>query len=54
MHCPVFDRTVVFGSVIMKKINSWYMGPVMGAISDCHGLPVIQLRRKAKAMNDAT
>ena len=44
---------MVFGSVIMKKIKSWYIGPVIGAISDCHGLrAVIQLRRNAKAMND--
>ena len=25
--------TVVFGSVIMKKMKSWYIGPVIGAIS---------------------
>ena len=25
------------------------MGPVSGAISDCHGLPVMKLRKKAKA-----
>ena len=33
--------TVVLGSVIMKKMKSWYIGPVSGAISDCQGLPVI-------------
>src|SRR5213596_1624696 len=26
--------TVVLGSVIMKKMNSWYIGPVSGAISE--------------------
>jgi hypothetical protein len=26
-HCPVFERTVVLGSVIMKKMKSWYIGP---------------------------
>ena len=54
MHCHFFVRTVVFGSVIMKKMKSWYIGPVIGAISDCQGLPVNQLRKKPKAMNDAT
>ena len=32
--CPRLECTVVFGSVIIKKINSWYIGPVMGATSD--------------------
>jgi len=26
-------RTTVRGSVIMKKMKSWYIGPVIGAIS---------------------
>ena len=26
----------------------------MGAISDCHGLPVIQLRRNANTKNETT
>ena len=26
-------RTIVRGSVIMKNTNSWYIGPVIGAIS---------------------
>ena len=47
-------RTVVFGSVIMKKMKSWYSGPVIGEISDCQGLPVIQERRSAKAKNETT
>ncbi len=42
------------GSVIMKKMNSWYIGPVIGAISDCHGLPVSALRRNAKTTNAPT
>ena len=28
----------------MKELKSWYMDPVIGAISDCQALPVIQLR----------
>ena len=54
MHCPHFDRTVVFGSVIMKKTNSWYIGPVIGANSDCTGVPMMKLRNRAKTRNDAT
>ena len=54
MHCHFLDFTVVFGSVIMKKTKSWYIGPVIGAISACHGSPVIQLRKNANAKNDAT
>src|ERR1700712_4791882 len=30
------------------------MGPVMGAISERHGSPVIQLRSRAKARNEST
>jgi hypothetical protein len=31
--CRRRPRTTVRGSVIMKKMNSWYIGPVIGAIS---------------------
>src|SRR5215213_348610 len=54
MHCHFFDRTVVFGSVIMKKTKSWYIGPVIGEISERHGSPVIQLRKNANAKNEST
>ena len=54
MHCHFVDFTVVFGSVIMKNTNSWYIGPVIGEISDRHGSPVIQLRRNANAKNEST
>ena len=47
-------RTVVFGSVIMKKTKSWYIGPVIGATSASHGWPVSADRRTEKARNDAT
>ncbi len=46
--------TVVLGSVIMKKMNSWYIGPVSGAISASGGPPVIELRTRANAMKHAT
>ncbi len=36
---PQTGLTLVFGSVIMKKMNSWYIGPVMGATSLSHGMP---------------
>src|ERR1700730_8478571 len=53
-HCPDFERTVVFGSVTMKKMNSWYMGPVIGATLASQGLPVRALRRIENSRNDAT
>jgi len=31
--CGTLPFTVVGGSVIMKNVNSWYIGPVIGAIS---------------------
>ena len=44
MHCPSFERTVVFGSVIMKKMKSWYIGPVIGAASAQYEWPVTSER----------
>ena len=35
---------MVFGSVIMKKMKSWYIGPVIGATAASHGVPVTALR----------
>ena len=46
--------TVVFGSVIMKKMKSWYIGPVSGAISASSGPPTIRLRTAASATKHAT
>ena len=46
--------TVVLGSVIMKKMNSWYIGPVIGAISASSGPPTIQWRSAASATKPAT
>jgi len=46
--------TVVLGSVTMKKMNSWYIGPVSGAISASSGPPVIMLRTVASATKHAT
>jgi len=46
--------TVVLGSVIMKKMNSWYIGPVIGAISASSGPPTIQWRSTASATKHAT
>ena len=43
-----------FGSVIMKKMYSWYIGPVIGATSLTQGWPVRSERIVAKARNDAT
>src|SRR5690242_7073298 len=51
---PRLPLTVVFGSVIMKKMNNWYIGPVSGEISASHGFPVIQLRTNARARNEPT
>ena len=39
-HWPHLVRTVVFGSVIMKKTKSWYIGPVIGATAASQGSPV--------------
>ena len=52
--CAHFARTVVFGSVIMKKMNSWYIGPVIGAISLRTGWPMMLARTTARIRNDAT
>src|SRR5438094_131513 len=41
--------TVVLGSVTMKKMNSWYIGPVSGAISATSGPPLIELRSRGHA-----
>ena len=46
--------TVVLGSVIMKKMNNWYIGPVSGAISASSGPPTIELRTRASATKLAT
>ena len=46
--------TVVLGSVIMKKMNNWYIGPVIGAISASSGPPTIQWRSAASATKPAT
>ena len=43
MIWPRLELTVVFGSVTMKKMNSWYIGPVIGATVASHGLPVMAL-----------
>ena len=51
---PPLRCTVVFGSVIMKKMKSWYMGPVIGATSAGQGWPVTAARSTEKARNDAT
>ena len=48
--CPVFDRTATFGSVTMKKMKSWYIGPVIGASVAGQGVPVMPLRTNAKTM----
>ena len=53
-HWPHLARTVVFGSVIMKKTKSWYIGPVTGATAARKGSPVIALRTPEKAKNEAT
>ena len=37
--CFRLPRTTVRGSVIMKKRNSWYIGPVIGASSGSNGCP---------------
>jgi hypothetical protein len=37
--CLPRPRTTVRGSVIMKKMNSWYIGPVIGASSGSTGWP---------------
>ena len=37
--CFCRPRTTVRGSVIMKKTKSWYIGPVIGAISGSSGWP---------------
>src|SRR2546430_8651019 len=49
MILPRTELTVVLGSVTMKKTNSWYIGPVSGAISASSGPPVITLRTPASA-----
>ena len=54
MHCRVFVLTVVFGSVTMKKMKSWYIGPVIGATIDTHGFPVTALCTSDSNKNDAT
>src|SRR4030095_5179121 len=53
-HWPPFDRTVVFGSVIMKKMKSWYIGPGIGAPAASHGVPVTALRTNENAKNAIT
>src|ERR1051325_8392071 len=46
--------TVVLGSVTMKKMNSWYIGPVSGAISASSGPPLIELRSAASTRKQVT
>ena len=53
-HWPHRERTVVLGSVIIKKTNNWYIGPVIGATSANHGWPVIQLLRNANKKKEIT
>jgi hypothetical protein len=38
----------------MKKMNSWYIGPVIGATFASQGLPVRALRTSENSRNDAT
>ena len=38
----------------MKKMKSWYIGPVIGATSARNGWPVTVARTKAKTMNAMT
>ena len=52
-HCFVRLRTVVFGSVIIKKMKKLVHGPVR-AISGQPGTAGNQLRTKANAINDST
>jgi hypothetical protein len=51
---PRFELTVVFGSVIMKKTKSWYIGPVIGAISVTKDAPVNCVRTNEKTRKAAT
>src|SRR5690349_8465343 len=53
-HCPHVDRTAVLGSVTMKKMNSWYIGPVIGATLASHGVPVSAVRTNENSRNEAT
>ncbi len=54
MAAPSGDATVVLGSVIMNSANSWYIGPVIGAISATYVLSVTSARTKANTKNPAT
>src|SRR5262249_51650064 len=38
----------------MKKMKSWYMGPVRGATSESQGWPVTAARTTENARNEAT
>src|SRR5918993_5274538 len=51
---PRAERTVVFGSVTMKNVKSWYIGPVIGATFASHGVPVMALRTNENSRNDST
>src|SRR5687767_11444958 len=53
-HCPHRDFTVVFGSVTMKNVNSWYIGPVIGATFASQGVPVTAARTSENSRNEAT
>ncbi len=45
---------MVFGSVTMKKMKSWYIGPVIGAAAASQEWPVSAPRTAAKARNETT
>src|SRR5580698_2951091 len=53
-HCQRTDFTVVLGSVIMKKMKSWYIGPVSGATSARNESPTITLLSAENTMNEIT
>jgi hypothetical protein len=53
-HWPHTGRTVVFGSLTMKKMNSWYIGPVIGATLASHGVPVMAVRTNENSRKEAT
>src|SRR5438552_2804847 len=46
---PRLEPTVVRGSVIIKKMKSWYIGPVIGATSASSGVPTSALRAAASS-----
>ena len=54
MTCQRRSFTIVRGSVIMKNTNSWYIGPVIGAISGRIGWPATTLRSALSTRKLAT